>query len=75
MKTPVFKVELLIIDQNGQHGLDEMEVGALLESVRYLYPIVLSIQTVDIGEWDDDNPLNSTMDSLRGEVNRLFPKS
>ena len=35
-------------------------------------PDVHSIETVDIGEWDDDNPLNIYTES-DAEWKRLFP--
>lgn len=72
--TKVFKVELLIIDQNGQDGLDEVSVQVMLEQVRYLYPKVLKLQSVDIGEWEDSNPLNHR-DKQKQEVERLFPET
>jgi hypothetical protein len=75
MNTKVFKVELLIIDPNGQNGLEEEEVKILLEQVRYLdFSFVYNLQSVDIGEWDDDNPLNK-FDTQQEEVDRLFPKT
>jgi hypothetical protein len=75
MNTKVFKVELLIIDPNGQNGLEEEEVKILLEQVRYLdFSFVYNLQSVDIGEWDDDNPLNK-FDTQQEEVDRLFPQT
>lgn len=47
----------------------------LERSVRHsqFYPAVVGIDTTDIGEWDDDNPLNHS--SQREEaVRRLFPR-
>jgi hypothetical protein len=75
MTTKVFKVELFILDPNGQEGLNEQEVKTILEQVRYLdFTKVVTIESVDIGEWDDDNPLNHR-DTWKEEFNRLFPKT
>ena len=55
-----YKVEILIVD------LDEIgakELKSVIENTRYpnrcINPEVMDIQEADIGEWDDDHPLNS----------------
>lgn len=68
MMTKVFKVELLVIDHE---NIEDDEIYYLLENVKYLYPKVINMQSVDIGEWNDDNPLNHR-DTFRSEVDRLF---
>ena len=67
-----YKVELLIIDHDelGADGIKDV-----IENVKYpnycIAPDVKNIECVDIGEWDDDHPLNkfSTCDE---EYKRLF---
>jgi hypothetical protein len=60
-----YKVELLVLDHEN--------IGVCKETFRedfeYLFPRVMSIQSKEIGEWDDDHPLN------RGDIefyNNLF---
>ena len=67
-----YKVELLIIDHddNGSEG-----IKSVLEHTRYpnhcINPEVMQITEKDIGEWDDDHPLNST-DTCEAEYKRIF---
>ena len=53
------KVILVFVDHD---GLGAEETKNVLEGARYpnrcMSPEVLEVQTVDIGEWDDDHPLN-----------------
>lgn len=69
----VHKVVLTIIDFDDV-GADEIK--SVIEDEHYpnrcISPKVVDIETVNIGEWDDDNPLNNikTSDS---EWHRLFP--
>lgn len=63
-----YKVELLVLDHQ---NLGEGEITFLLENVKYLYPSVMSIQSRDIGEWDDDHPLNHR-DTVRQTYDELF---
>lgn len=68
-----YKVEILIIDFDklGAEGIKEE-----LENTRYandcISPDVKNIQEVDLGEWDDDHPLNNP-DTCDEEYKRLFP--
>jgi hypothetical protein len=68
----VYKVELMIInhDEMGQES-----VKRVLENANYpndcISPDVVSIESRDIGEWSDDNPLNFS-NKKREEFNRLF---
>ena len=50
-----YKVEVLVLD-NEQLGEDSIKY--LLENVKWVYPKIMSIQSKEIGEWDDDHPLN-----------------
>ena len=68
----VHKVVLYVLDFDNI-GADS--VTSELENARYanrcISPNVLSVQTVDIGEWDDGNPLNRS-DTCTEEIKRLF---
>jgi hypothetical protein len=64
----VYKVELVVLDHEnaGEDG-----IKYLLNNVKYLYPSVMSIESREIGEWDDDHPLNKH-DLWMEEMQRLF---
>lgn len=66
-----YKVELLIIDFD-QCG-DEIE--GIIENANYpndcISPNVLSIKEADIGEWDDDHPLNK-VEGFEESVKKYF---
>jgi len=53
-----YKLEILVID------FDEVGVGIpeMIENAKYpnhcISPHVMSVQEADIGEWDDEHPLN-----------------
>lgn len=49
-----YKVELLVLDLNDVGVCEE----TLCEDLEYLFPQVMSIESKEIGEWDDDHPLN-----------------
>jgi len=70
----VYKVELMIIDFD-ELGDDSIKLE--IENSRYpndcIHPKVMSIVEKDIGEWDDNNPLNNQK-TCRDEYNRLFEK-
>jgi len=67
-----YKIELLVIDFD---GIGEEEIKSVIENAKYpnrcISPDVKSIECADIGEWDDDHPLNSSLTSDE-EYNRLF---
>lgn len=54
-----YKLEVLVIDHDGIGG---EEIRDVLENTRYpnrcISPDVKNIIEKDIGEWDDDHPLN-----------------
>ena len=50
-----YKVEVLVLDFE---DMPEGEIVYFIESIKHLYPRVMSIQSKEIGEWDDDHPLN-----------------
>jgi hypothetical protein len=66
-------VTLTIID------LDELgaeEIKSVIENAHYpnhcISPDVVSIETVDVGEWSDEHPLNNS-ETSGAEWKRLFP--
>ena len=68
----VYKVELCIVDfdELGPDG-----ISCVLENARYpnhcLNPGVMKIEAREIGEWDDDHPLNNRA-TKEAEFRRLF---
>jgi hypothetical protein len=68
----VHLLQVLIIDHDAL-GVDEVE--RVLEDANYpnhcIAPSVVKSQSVSIGDWDDDNPLNHS-DTQVAEVDRLF---
>lgn len=68
MKAKVHKVELLIIDTE---SINDYEVKCMLSNVKYLYPEVLSMKTVEV-DWHDDHPLNKH-DTASQALKELFP--
>lgn len=67
----VHRVVLCIMDFD---NLGAKEVEAVLQNMRYpnrcMSPKVIETDTRDIGEWNDDHPLNK--DQWLGEFNRIF---
>lgn len=67
-----YKLEVMIIDFD-EIGADNIKRE--LENARYanrcISPTVIDIQERDVGEWNDDHPLNSTLTS-HAEFQRLF---
>lgn len=68
----VFRVELMIIDHD---GLGAEEIECVLENTRYpnhcINPQIAATESRNIGEWEDDNPLNNTQ-HWKEEFERLF---
>jgi len=70
----VYKVEIMVVD------LDELgpqEIKDVFENIKYpnhcMSPEVMDIEGRDIGEWDDEHPLNNIHKS-EAEYRRLFNK-
>lgn len=67
------KVTLTILDLD-EIGAEEIKI--VIENTHYpnrcISPEVVSIETVDVGEWSDDHPLNNTK-TAAAEWRRLFP--
>lgn len=68
------KVTLLVLSINDD--LDSDEIKSEIENVRYpndcISVEVHDIESAEIGEWDDDHPLNQTATAIN-EWRRLFP--
>ncbi len=68
----VYKVELMIIDHD---SLGEKEIKDVIENTKYpnwcISPNVMAIESRDIGEWSDDNPLNK-ISLQESEYKRIF---
>lgn len=56
MESKIYKISAYLVDVNGDYGEDY--ISWLLESYSDLTAKHLKIESADIGEWDDDNPLN-----------------
>jgi hypothetical protein len=56
--------------------IDAEEVKIVIENTHYpnrcISPDVVKIETADIGEWDDEHPLNN-IGTAEEEWRRLFP--
>jgi hypothetical protein len=68
MKAKVYKIVLSIVDLD---NMPEEDVRYFLENVKYLDPSVISLETRDIEEWDDNHPLNQK-ETFKEEFERLF---
>lgn len=70
----VYKLEVMIIDQD----VDSIEDAIyIIDETRYPNHInvkAITCKEADIGEWDDDNPLNDP-DTTKQEMDKLFPMS
>lgn len=64
-----YKLEILVLDHEGI-GLDE--IRSLIENAKYVYPSIIKVQEAEIGEWDDDHPLNSR-ETAQKACEELFP--
>lgn len=67
----VYKLVIMVIDHDGVESVkEEIENGRFAN--RCISPYVISDEWVDIGTWEDDNPLNFG-DKILAEFARLFP--
>ncbi len=68
-----YKLTLLVTDDDRMGG---DAIKTTIEAQKYpnwcIAPEVMSIEEADIGEWDDDHPLNHA-DTKGAEFDRLFP--
>lgn len=69
-----YKIELLIVDHD-EVGQDD--IRDILETQKYpnycIAPNVMNIECVEIGEWNDDHPLNK-LDKMRQHYETIFHK-
>jgi hypothetical protein len=63
-----YLASVLIVDHEN-YGMEDAKV--CLSSLRGWYPSVIDCKEADIGEWDDDHPLNK-LDTIKAECDRLF---
>jgi hypothetical protein len=64
-----YKVTVLVIDYD---DMGASEIKTTIENGDYyVNPQVMDIQGVEIGEWEDSNPLNNR-NTAKAEFNRLF---
>lgn len=64
-----YLAKVLIIDHEN-YGKDDALMS--LEQLRHWHPTVVSCEEADIGEWNDDHPLNSHS-TMQSECEKLFP--
>lgn len=69
-----YKIELLIVDHD-EVGQDD--IRNILETQKYpnhcIAPNVMGVECVEIGEWNDDHPLNK-LDKQREHFDTIFHK-
>jgi hypothetical protein len=63
-----YKVEVLVL---GFEDMSEDDIVYFIENIKHLYPTVMSIQSKEIGEWNDDHPLNKT-DTIKQTYEELW---
>lgn len=67
-----YKVEILIIDHD---EIGSMDIKSVIENTDYpnwcISPEVKHVECADIGEWDDNHPLNQH-DTCDAEYARMF---
>jgi len=56
-----YKFEVVCFDLNGDCDVNSMFFH--LQNQRYFSSQVVSVQSTEIGEWDDDHPLNQHSES------------
>ena len=66
----VHKITMFVVDHQGLGAEGCVEE---LECTRndYVHPYALAVETVDIGEWRDDHPINIT-ETMRDAATELF---
>lgn len=70
-----YKLTILVVDLE---EIGEENVKSAIENARYpnrcIAPDVMEIESSEIGEWDDDHPLNKR-NTNKAEFERLFKKT
>lgn len=68
----VHKITIMVVDHD---DIGPDEASDVLENARYpnhcIYPHVMGVESRDIGEWSDSNPLNRAS-TMREEFARIF---
>ena len=67
----VYKLEIMVIDED----VDNIDDAIGLFNIRFpnhTFVMPVSCKEADIGEWDDNNPLNYES-TIKAEMDRLFP--
>ena len=71
----IYKLTVMVIDDN---ELGDEEITDAIQETWYpnhcIMPSVMSVESREIGEWDDDNPLNNS-DTHEEEFRRIFDKT
>ncbi len=68
----LFKIQAYIVDPNG--GFNKYNLADTIEYGPYdIHLRHISIDETDLGEWDDDHPLNC-IDCPEAEYEKYFPK-
>lgn len=70
-----YKLEILVIDFDdiGADGAAQ-EIESACYGNHCISPVVMSVVSRDIGEWNDEHPLNN-FETRRAEYVRLFDES
>ena len=71
MESKIYKISGYIVDINDEYGEDY--IRWLLESYSDLTAKHLKIESANIGEWDDDHPLNYRNSDI-SECEKYFTK-
>ena len=73
----VYKITLCYIDFDGIASYGDDEIKTMIENARIPNHVsvgdIMKMESVEIGEWEDDNPLNN-LTTREQEFNRLFPE-
>ena len=71
----LFKIQAYIVDPNGEFSTDDRLEDCLIYCTQNdLHLEHLEIQSADIGEWDDDHPLNY-FDCPEAEFKKYFKEN
>jgi hypothetical protein len=70
MKAKAYKIEVLVVDFE---ETSQEEIIYFIERIKYIDPKVMDIQSKEIGEWDDEHPLNK-LDTMKQTYEEMFEK-
>lgn len=71
--TIVYKIELMVIDPNGEFDKRPNLIIDLIENTKHISPLVMKFESKEIGPWSDEHPLNSR-DTMKKAFIELFEK-